>query len=174
MLTLNDELMHRAGFDVDHYDELVRRRERWHRLRGGIGSYVGGLAVEVGLRAPHSDAVEDGAELLATHTQPGRATLNDRLMREAGFEVEHYRAVERRRALRRRRVRAFAIRLFRFVAFLVVIAVALKLFGAERHLPGGAAAVVSVAAGIAVTLEWTRRGVGLFRFISRIWKEDEF
>jgi hypothetical protein len=173
-LTLNDELMYQAGFDVDRYEELARRRDRWRHLRGEIGSRAGHVAMEIGLRAPHSDAVEEGAEPLATHTEPGRATLNDRLMREAGFEVERYRALERRRALRRRRARAGAVRLLRFAAFLVLIAVVLKQFGAQRHLPGGAAAVVSVAAGLAIGLDWIMRGMGLLRFISRIWSEGEF
>ena len=102
--------MHQAGFDVDHYEELVRRRERWRRLRGGIGSLVGSLAVEVGLRAPRSEATETGVEPLATHAETGRATLHDELMRKAGFETDFHRELERRRERRRRLSARTAIR----------------------------------------------------------------
>jgi hypothetical protein len=77
-----------------------------------------------------------------------RATLNDELMHEAGFEVASYDARERRRLLRRRWLTRLAV-VFGLAAFGAIVA-GLELLRDGGHLSPGSIAGMVVAALFAV------------------------
>ena len=84
-----------------------------------------------------------------------RATLHDELMREAGFETDYYRELERLRE-QKRRTRARAAAISGVLIFMVAGAIELwadYLPGIPRPVVGAAILIV----GIAPVIDWVRR-----------------
>ena len=78
-----------------------------------------------------------------------KATLHDELMRDAGFESDYYRELERRRITRRRVARLGAIRAVNIVLFLCAVAGGIAWFAGVHWLSIPHAWVVGLfAAGI--------------------------
>jgi hypothetical protein len=93
-----------------------------------------------------------------------RATLNDELMRDAGFETDYHRELERRRE-QRRRTRARATAVTGAIVFIVAGAIELwadYLPGIPRPLVGAAILIVAIVP----VIDWVRH-----RLLP--WMEDQ-
>jgi hypothetical protein len=105
-----------------------------------------------------------------------RATLHDELMREAGFESDHYAEVARRREERRRRARSARYRVlvhwYRVLLVLCLLAAAPNFIGVVHYVPRGIAGVVTVVA--VVVLRADQLGLRtLLRRLGLIFEEEQ-
>ena len=158
--TLHDELMREAGFDVEHYQELERRRQRKQRWLVRLARILPApeLAERLGVLVRPWRAGGDRKPVSSGEGEWARnATLNDRLMRDAGFPVEYYRERDRRRERRRWlavRSAVWLLSLFIFAAFLVHL-----LSDFLPHVPKTVAAVAAVVVFAAPIVDWVARHV---------------
>jgi hypothetical protein len=158
--TLHDELMRKAGFDVEHYQDLERRRQRRQRWLAWLARIpaTSELAERLGLLVRPRGAGRDRGPVRSPEGEWARnATLNDRLMRDAGFPVGYYRERDRRRERRRWlavRSAVWLLSLFIFAAFLVHL-----LSDFLPHVPKVVAAVAAVVVFAAPIVDWVARHV---------------
>jgi hypothetical protein len=132
--TLHDELMQEAGFDVEYYRELDRRRERRERRLRPARAVLRFVGRRLGI-----DSESWTEPSLPKPRVEARRTLNDELLHEAGFETDY----ERYRAWRRQRGRRA-----RLAAVSVVLSAAAVFEKFGRFVPGIPRSVVYAAIGI--------------------------
>jgi hypothetical protein len=158
--TLHDELMHEAGFDVERYQELERRRQRRRRWLAWLARILPAseLTERLGLLDRPSDDGGAGGPVGSGGGKWTRtATLNDRLMWDAGFPVEYYRERDRRRE----RTRLLAARSVVWLLSLVIVGAFLARLLSD-FLPPVPKAVAAVAAFVvfaAPVIDWVARHV---------------